>query len=405
MPRLPRRQVDVGHAAERRDARACSSSARSSRARSTAASSGAPTATPTSSTSRTRRSRSRRSASSRSPTTRRASAVTSPTTARRSTACTTRPSRAATGWRRRAWTATARTTSRGRTSRARASRRRARRATRACRPPTRRACTAARSSRRRTRDVPTCTDCHQSHAIAGPHAPGWRLKSPELCASCHANAGMMKKYGLSTNVMQTYLADFHGMTASLQKQEKAGGADGGQVVALCIDCHGVHDITKTDAARTRRVIKANVTKTCQKCHPGASQNFSAAWLSHYEPTFKNAPLVYSVKIALLHPDPVHDRRPRPPDPAAPVAGGGQPMKNYVIRFTPKQRIEHASVMTLFFVLAVTGPAPEVLRGVVGAGDHPRRSAASSACAGSTAPPASCSRSSRSRTSASSLRSS
>jgi formate dehydrogenase subunit gamma len=30
------------------------------------------------------------------------------------------------------------------------------------------------------------------------------------------------------------------------------------------------------------------------------------------------------------------------------------MKNYVIRFTPKQRIEHASVMTLFLVLALTG---------------------------------------------------
>jgi predicted CXXCH cytochrome family protein len=144
-------------------------------------------------------------------------------------------------------------------------------------------------------DVPTCTDCHQSHAIAGPNAPGWRLKSPDLCASCHANAAMMKKYRLSTNVMQTYLADFHGMTASLQK--KAGGrAEGSQVVALCIDCHGVHDITKTDAPNSG-VMQANVTRTCQKCHAGASKNFSAAWLSHYEPTLQNAPLVYSVRIA------------------------------------------------------------------------------------------------------------
>jgi formate dehydrogenase subunit gamma len=30
------------------------------------------------------------------------------------------------------------------------------------------------------------------------------------------------------------------------------------------------------------------------------------------------------------------------------------MKNYVVRFTAKQRIEHASVMTLFLVLALTG---------------------------------------------------
>jgi len=150
-------------------------------------------------------------------------------------------------------------------------------------------------SEEKNADVPTCTDCHQSHAIAGPHAPGWRLRSPELCARCHANAAMMGKYGLSTNVMQTYLADFHGMTASLQKKE-GSAADGSRVVALCIDCHGVHDITKTDAPHSA-VMKANVTKTCQKCHPGASQNFSSAWLSHYEPTFKNAPLVYSVRVA------------------------------------------------------------------------------------------------------------
>ena len=30
------------------------------------------------------------------------------------------------------------------------------------------------------------------------------------------------------------------------------------------------------------------------------------------------------------------------------------MRNYVIRFTLKQRIEHASVMTLFLLLALTG---------------------------------------------------
>lgn len=142
-------------------------------------------------------------------------------------------------------------------------------------------------------DVPTCTDCHHSHNIAGPHAPGWRLKSPDLCANCHSKADMMKKYGLSTNVMQSYLADFHGMTASLQKK---GTTEDARVTALCIDCHGVHDITKADA-KNSAVIKANLLKTCQNCHPGANSNFSGAWLSHYEPTFKNAPLIYAVKVS------------------------------------------------------------------------------------------------------------
>ena len=145
-------------------------------------------------------------------------------------------------------------------------------------------------------DVPTCTDCHRSHDIAGPHDPGWRLKSPALCASCHADENMMKKYGLSTNVMQTYLADFHGMTASLQ--ERSGTAEGGRVAALCIDCHGVHDITKTKGEGSQ-VMQANLVKTCQKCHEGATASFSAAWMSHYEPTLEKAPMVYAVRIGYM----------------------------------------------------------------------------------------------------------
>lgn len=148
----------------------------------------------------------------------------------------------------------------------------------------------------RNADVPTCTDCHRSHDIAGPHAPGWRLRSPELCGGCHANEKMMKKYKLSTKVMQTYLADFHGMTASLQKT--AGTPEGGRVAALCIDCHGVHDITKTKGDGSR-VMQANLVKTCQKCHEGATASFSAAWMSHYEPTLQKAPLVYAVRIGYL----------------------------------------------------------------------------------------------------------
>jgi predicted CXXCH cytochrome family protein len=143
-------------------------------------------------------------------------------------------------------------------------------------------------------DVPTCTDCHRSHAIAGPRDPAWRLRSPELCASCHTNSQMMGKYNLSTKVMQTYLADFHGMTASLHRS--AGRpAEASALTALCVDCHGVHDITKTKGPGSG-VIKGNLLITCQRCHPGATQNFSEAWLSHYEPSLRRTPLIYIVRI-------------------------------------------------------------------------------------------------------------
>ena len=94
-------------------------------------------------------------------------------------------------------------------------------------------------------------------------------------------------------MLQTYLADFHGMTASLERDET--GTPKGAFAAVCTDCHGVHDITKVDAPSSK-VMRANLVKTCQQCHPGATENFPAAWLSHYEPSWQHAPLVYGVKL-------------------------------------------------------------------------------------------------------------
>ncbi len=139
-------------------------------------------------------------------------------------------------------------------------------------------------------DVPTCTDCHRAHDIADPRTSAWRLKMPQMCGNCHSDGKMMAKYGLSTNVLATYLADFHGSTALLQQGDK----DARAFVALCTDCHGVHDIVKVKGPRSQ-VIAANLVKTCQKCHTEATAGFQSAWMSHYEPTWEKAPLVYAVK--------------------------------------------------------------------------------------------------------------
>jgi hypothetical protein len=102
---------------------------------------------------------------------------------------------------------------------------------------------------------------------------------------------MMAKYKLSTKVLSSYLQDFHGATIELQK-----GAGGGKpLTALCTDCHGIHDISKVDAPNSK-VMQANLVETCRACHPTASADFPAAWLSHYEPTLKRAPLVYLVGL-------------------------------------------------------------------------------------------------------------
>jgi hypothetical protein len=141
-------------------------------------------------------------------------------------------------------------------------------------------------------DVPACTDCHRAHDVGGPQDPKWLLSSPQTCGHCHSDEKRMAKYGLSTNVLRTYLADFHGTTATLAL---GGHAGDGRVTALCTDCHGVHDIAKVDAPGSH-VLKANVAATCQRCHPDAADTFPAAWLSHFEPSWSNAPVVYGANL-------------------------------------------------------------------------------------------------------------
>ena len=99
-------------------------------------------------------------------------------------------------------------------------------------------------------DVPACTDCHRAHDVAGPRQTEWALRTPEMCGALPRQHAMMARYGLSTNVLKTYLSDFHGKTASLREHQ--GTTATGPVVARCTDCHGVHDIQRARRIRSRR---------------------------------------------------------------------------------------------------------------------------------------------------------
>ncbi|MCL4534532.1 MAG: cytochrome c3 family protein [Bacteroidetes bacterium] len=140
-------------------------------------------------------------------------------------------------------------------------------------------------------DVPVCTTCHGVHKMEDPRTARFRLESPELCAGCHANAGMMNKYGISTDVFQTYLKDFHGVTVGFYEKQDLNIWS---YEAVCTDCHGVHDMRKVDDPESS-VIKANLVKTCQKCHPNATTNFPTAWMMHYEPSPTKFPIVFFVR--------------------------------------------------------------------------------------------------------------
>jgi len=142
-------------------------------------------------------------------------------------------------------------------------------------------------------DVPVCTDCHRAHDITDPRGHVLASQTPAVCGRCHTNEKMMSKYGLSTKVVDTYLKDFHGMSASLEKGHKK--PDGRAFAAVCTDCHGTHDIRKSGDPGSP-TVQANLVKTCQKCHADATTNFPASWLSHYEPSLSKAPLVYMVQL-------------------------------------------------------------------------------------------------------------
>jgi predicted CXXCH cytochrome family protein len=143
-------------------------------------------------------------------------------------------------------------------------------------------------------DVPTCVDCHGVHGIGDPTTAAFRLKSPEICARCHTDRTIMDKYGISTNVLNTYLADFHGTTVELFAKQSPDQATNKPV---CYDCHGVHNIKSTRDPTSTVSTQENLLNTCRKCHPDATTaSFTAAWMSHYQAGPDKYPLVYYVNL-------------------------------------------------------------------------------------------------------------
>jgi hypothetical protein len=142
-------------------------------------------------------------------------------------------------------------------------------------------------------DVPVCITCHGVHQIEDPTTAKFRLASPRLCGDCHTDKTIMDKYGLSTEVYNTYVSDFHGTTVTLFDKQTPD-----QVTnkAVCYDCHGVHDIMSSKDPQKGLQVKQNILVACQKCHPDANENFPASWLSHYIPTPERTPLVYYVNL-------------------------------------------------------------------------------------------------------------
>ncbi|MDO8972220.1 MAG: hypothetical protein Q7U74_16110, partial [Saprospiraceae bacterium] len=145
-------------------------------------------------------------------------------------------------------------------------------------------------------DVPACDTCHGIHTITDARSVDFRLKSPDMCAKCHTDEKIMGKYKISTEVLSTYVADFHGTTVTLFEKLSP---DQQTNKPVCYDCHGVHNIAMTNDPKKGLQVKENMLKACQSCHPDANINFPDSWLSHYIPSPDKAPLVYYVNLFYL----------------------------------------------------------------------------------------------------------
>jgi predicted CXXCH cytochrome family protein len=141
-------------------------------------------------------------------------------------------------------------------------------------------------------DVPVCTDCHGVHNIQDPRTVQFRIREPELCAGCHANAQLMSKYNLPANVYDIYKTSWHGLDLTVFE---ARWPTIWHESAICTDCHGIHDIRKT-ADPASHVNSANLLVTCQKCHPKAGPNWTGAWTGHNVISLSRTPSLYYTKV-------------------------------------------------------------------------------------------------------------
>jgi predicted CXXCH cytochrome family protein len=122
--------------------------------------------------------------------------------------------------------------------------------------------------------VPVCTDCHTAHAILQPTDSTFRMQSTPICGSCHKDQ------------LATYRDTFHSQLGLL----------GGYVeTARCWDCHGAHEVLPASDPASP-VNKANLIKTCSRCHADANLSF-VQYQPHANPhNRKLNPALYFVRL-------------------------------------------------------------------------------------------------------------
>lgn len=124
-----------------------------------------------------------------------------------------------------------------------------------------------------SKDAPTCTDCHNKHAIDKiDNVSNGRIFHTQACMKCHADTEMMKRNSVTTIAPKSYFESYHGKNIRLGYPEKVAG---------CADCHSSHSILPEKDSNST-VNSVNLINTCNQCHKDASDGF-AKFIAHAEP--------------------------------------------------------------------------------------------------------------------------
>src|SRR5580765_3570490 len=117
--------------------------------------------------------------------------------------------------------------------------------------------------------APVCTDCHGIHSIKAHTDPNSPVSAQNVaqatCARCHEGMRLSQEFGVEGRRATTYLASYHGLASRL----------GSQVVANCASCHGTHSIFPSSDPRST-IHASNLARTCGQCHPGVTEKFTSA---------------------------------------------------------------------------------------------------------------------------------
>ncbi len=130
----------------------------------------------------------------------------------------------------------------------------------------------------------TCLSCHgESHSMRAIPADklAARRMASAACIACHTDP----KLAEAGHHAGSYPDSLHGRLVKLGNEHAPG----------CVDCHGAHEIAKSDEKGSTVAGEAKL-ETCRKCHKEATPAFADAF-SHKESSLEFQPIVMIVHKA------------------------------------------------------------------------------------------------------------